>query len=106
MRITPVERRREPRFAVGSAAKVVTGPGRAQAGTIVDVSDHGLGLSFPEALGTGGMTVKVRVEKTVITGRLKYCRQMGSEYAAGIELSRRLSAGQVRALLAEFVARA
>ena len=51
------------------------------------------------------MTVRVRVEKTVITGRLKYCRKRGSEYAAGIELSRRLSAGQVRALLAEFVAR-
>lgn len=105
MRFTSVERRREPRYTVESAAKVVTGPGRAQAGTVVDVSDHGLGLSFAEAPGRNGATVKVCVNKAVITGRLMYCRRMGSEYAAGVELRRRLSHAQVQALLAEFVAR-
>lgn len=105
MRFPTVERRREPRFTVESAANVVTGPGRTQAGTVVDVSDHGLGLSFAKAPGRNGETVKVCVEKAVITGRLKYCRQMGSEFAAGVQLTRRLSRAQVQALLAQFVAR-
>ena len=103
MRFNSVERRREPRYSVESTAKVVGG-GRAQAGTIVDVSDHGLGLAVSQAPGKSGETLKVCIDKAVIIGRLKYCRRMGSEFAAGVELKRRLSEGQVRALLAEFVA--
>ena len=103
MRFNSVDRRREPRFLVESNARVI-GRGAAQAGTIVDVSDHGLGLSVPQAPCKKGETLKVCVDHAVITGKLKYCRRIGSEYAAGLELKHRLNEGQVRALLAEFVA--
>ena len=102
MGLNSVDRRREPRFLVASNAQVIGGKRPAQAGIIVDVSDHGLGLSVSQAPCKKGEILRVCVDRAVITGRLMYCRRTGSEYTAGVELKDRLNEGQVRALLAEF----
>ena len=101
----PVDRRIEPRFNVEAFARLkIASKRRSLPARITNVSDHGIGLRVPFALYTAGEAVRIRVRRQAIWGTLKYSYAMGPDIVAGVELKRKLSDEQAKAVLHEFVA--
>ena len=96
------ERRREPRYAIESYARVEgNGAGNGLIGRIMDISDHGMRVQVSEVPLRLGETVRIRVQNELICGKLRHFRTEGVSYTVGIEFDERLNSGQMRAVLSE-----
>jgi len=83
------ERRREPRVPVGAIpARLRTGEnGESSAAHVIDISTSGLRVRLNRALEVGAEAT-IWFDRTVATGRIRYCRASGAEaFEAGVCLT-------------------
>jgi hypothetical protein len=80
-----IDLRKEPRVVTEEAVKVfIPGdPERAIAGTVVNASQTGLGLTLEAPVPVGG-EIRLDVDGALLSGRVTYCRSQGNGYSAGV----------------------
>lgn len=82
-----LEKRKEPRYPTKDLAQVDTFPfrGTPVPATVIDVSKSGLRLELRTPLERGSrVEIMIRASKTAIFGELRYCRQSGAVFHAGV----------------------
>jgi hypothetical protein len=83
----PVERRSEPRYPTFEPAEIeiIAAAGEPIYGTIIDVSRSGLRLALPRGLNKGEQ-LKVKLQRNVIFGEVRYCRKVHGGFHAGLRI--------------------
>jgi len=103
------ERRIEPRYSLECPIWVEVTHGKDEdilAARIVNMSDHGLGLTVEESRLPVGSRVYVRFNGQEIEGRVRHCRKDGdTSFQIGLMLKTALTDEQMDALLAYVVVR-
>jgi hypothetical protein len=81
-----IERRTEARYPAQEAAELeIMFDCRPIYGTILDVSRSGLRIELPQRINRGEQ-VKVKLNRNVIFGEVRYCRAVSDAFHAGIRI--------------------
>ncbi len=81
--------RSEPRFIAHQSVTIDlldSGGVADSAGTIVDFSEHGIGLEAEAALASGAR-VRLRWDRGSVVGEVRYCRQTLGKFRIGIKIA-------------------
>ena len=82
-----LERRSEARYETRDPAEIeiLPGPNEPVYGTILDVSRSGLRLAIPKRISRGEH-VKIKLNRNVIFGEVRYCRAVQEGFQAGLKI--------------------
>ena len=98
--MSETESRRSPRVRPGRIVRVtVLDPSRAEYGTLIDISETGMGL-FVESPFDVESTVHVEFEDYLLVGTVVYCRRLENGFLRlGLQLVNRLGGADWEAIL-------
>jgi PilZ domain len=82
-----MERRSEARYQTQDPAEIeiLSGPSEPLYGTILDVSRSGLRVAIQKRIARGEQ-VKIKLQRNVIFGEVRYCRAVRDGFQAGLKI--------------------